>query len=144
MAYDENSKQSLFNAGVAQAERIDSLQRAINAARYNPMDINIETKTFNYQIILSSLNGLLMESWSKLTTTEKKEIRRTRELIDKYIKNYPPISMANSVRDGNEYQWNLDNYDRLLTLLKIYETQIKDVLDAHSLNSPDKEDDDGL
>ena len=32
---DEERKKSIFNAGVAQAERIDSLQRALNSARFN-------------------------------------------------------------------------------------------------------------
>src|SRR5437867_4355431 len=128
MDYNENSKISMFNAGVAQAERIDSLQRAINAARFNPQDFNVETKTFHYQIIISSLNGLMMEAWSKLDNKEQIFLSKLDKLINDFIKVNPVINQNYGIKTGMEFSWNSDNYRKLLYLLSLYEKTIKEYL----------------
>lgn len=138
---DDYNKQSVFNAGVAQAERIDVLQRALNGARFNPQQFNPETETFNYQIMIDSLNGLMMECWSKAKESEQKEMNRLRNLLHDYIIVSPPIRIATSTK-GEVYYWDTVVYQSILKLLSYYEQLIRDVLDAHGMNSPNRDDDD--
>ncbi|HEY5631621.1 MAG TPA: hypothetical protein VIR31_05800 [Nitrososphaeraceae archaeon] len=141
MSYEDENKQSLFNAGVAQAQRIDSLQRAINSARFNPQQINSETLTLNYQVLISSLDGLLKEAWSKLTDPERKELLKLNNLLKSMQETYPPIERI-EVEGDETTSLNYSNYTRLLKIIDIYERKVKDALDAHGLNSPNKDDDD--
>lgn len=140
MGYDSEGKQSVFNAGVAMAERIDFLQRAINAARFNPLAMNPETQTFNYQIMIDANDALLNEAWSKLTEKEKTQARRIRKLVKEFVMIKPIVSRSNK----GEMRVNNENYLRFMELIDIYEKINKELLDAHSLNSPDSDDDDGL
>lgn len=142
MAYNESSKQSVFNAGVALAMRLDSLQTALNAARYNPQQFNLETETFNYQIMIDSLEALRMESWSKLDKPEKETLNQMSKLIKNFLESFSPIKQLSNQTGEKRFNWNMKNYNQLMQVLKIYEEQIKQALDAHSLNSPNKDDDD--
>lgn len=141
MNYEETSK-SKFNAGVALAERIDSLQRAMNAARFNPRDFNPETKTFNFQIFISAADGLAMEGWSKFDRKEREMVSRVRAVIKKFQENKPSYYYDAGMDGETEFMWNEKNFDILMRLLEIYEKTIKDSLEHHDLNSPNKDDDD--
>lgn len=141
MGYDDNSKISVFNAGVALAIRLDSLQKALNAARFNLQQFNPETETFNYQIMIDSLNSLRMESWSKLDKDEKVNLQRVDKLVKSFIKFRAPINEITTTT-GKSYSWNPENFTALVELLDIYERLIKDALDRHALNSPNRDDDD--
>ena len=140
MGYDSEGKQSVFNAGVAMAERIDFLQRAINSSRFNPLALNPETQTFNYQVMIDANDALLNEAWSKLTETERKEARRMRKLVKDFILMKPIVSKSNK----GELRVNNENYAKFMELIDLYEKLNKELLDSHSLNSPDSDDDDGL
>lgn len=142
MVYDEYNKQSVFNAGVAQAERIDSLQRAVNMARFNPQEINQDTRTFNYQVMISSLDSLAMEAWSKATAAEQKLLTSMNSVIHSMSNAFPILIENMNHRGQMELEWDVNNFNKLMKTLMIYEKIIKDVLDAHSLNSPTKDDDD--
>lgn len=141
MGYSDDSKQSVFNAGVAFAERIDALQRAINAARFNPQSYNEETGTFNYQVIITSLHGLLMESWSKLDDEERIILVRYDNMINLMTELFPIVTSTKTENENNFF-WNYENYKRLMVILNLHEKNIKDALDNHSLNSPNRDDDD--
>ena len=137
---DEDSKRSRFNAGVAQAERIDALQRAINIARFNPLMINPETQTYNYQITLQSNNGLLSEAWAKLTEKEKLEADKIFRLANEFEKTFPIINVNNN----GTVTINKQNFEKYKYILNQYERKNKIYLDEHSLNSPNMDDDEGL
>jgi len=139
MAEDEGRK-SRFNAGVALTERIDALQRAINAARFNPIAMNMDTQTYNYMVMINANDGLLDEAWGKLSPDEKQKGSRIKLVIKDYVDMNPPIIKVNG-----ELSVNKKNYNGLMSLLDIYCKMIKDFLDKHNLNAPDDEwDDEGL
>lgn len=137
MGYDDanENKKSVFNAGIAQTERIDALQRAINAARFNPLMKNFDTGTFNYEVMISSNEALLYEAWAKLNKDEKDRAERVRLTIIGFMKHHSPL-IPN--REGG-LVLNTENYEKLLELLNLYEKMNKELLDAHNLNAPTAE-----
>ena len=136
---DEDSKRSLFNAGVALAERIDQLQRAINMARFNPLAIDNNLGIYNYQVMVYSNDGLLQESWAKLTEKEKLEGKRIKNLVHNFIETFPLIKEV----EGKPVIIN-HNYKKFCILITLYENKNKIFLDEHNLNAPNMDDDDGL
>lgn len=136
MDYEEE-KQSKFNAGVALTERLDALQRANNAARFNPIMKNFETGTYNYEVMIASCDGLLNEAWDKLTKKEKELGLRLSKMIHKQIKYFPPIEMD----DKGNVNINVNHYEKALQLIDFYEKKTKEWLGSHNLNSPNLEDD---
>ena len=138
MSYGEEyeSKKSVFNAGIAATERIDALQRSLNAARFNLKMFNMETGTFNYEIMISSLNGLFHEAWAKLDPEEKVEGETIYSLIRSCMRIFPPIKQ--SKMDNTKYI-DENNWEKLERLLIIYERTIKEYLDKHNLNAPNQE-----
>jgi hypothetical protein len=140
----EDEKQSKFNAGVALAERIDSLQRALNAVRFNLRRYNIETETFNFKVFIDALDGLKMEAWSKLTKDERKELTKIKELIESTLRYLSPVESHINLHGEIQYDWDEKNFTSLEKILFIYERKIKEALDRHNFNSPNADDDDGL
>ena len=137
MDYEDN-KQSRFNAGIALTERIDSLQRAINAARFNPLQTNQDTMTLNYEVMVSANEGLLAEAWAKLNKEEQALADKIRLTIRQVLEVYPPIS-----QDKNgEAQLNPQNYQKFLELINFFEKKNKEFLDTHNLNAPNQDYDD--
>jgi hypothetical protein len=142
---EDEGKRSKFNAGIAQTERIDSLQRAINAARYNPIAMNLETMTFNYDTIIKSIDGLLQECWAKMDDKaggERDAAEIIRNLVHTYAERFPPVSVSNDASGQQIQKINNTNYKKLMQLIWIYERHVRDLLDAHELNSPSKNEDD--
>lgn len=137
---DEGSKISRFNAGVAQAERIDVLQRAINMARFNPLVVDMNTQTYNYEVILNANDGLLLEAWAKLTEAEKKQADKIYNLAHGFKKTFPIIMQNNN----GDQTINRQNFEKFMEILNTYEKKNKVFLDEHSLNSPNMDDDEGL
>jgi hypothetical protein len=137
--YDEEGKRSVFNAGVAQTERIDSLQRAINAARFNLVAVNYDTGTFNYEVIISACDGLMNEAWAKLDASEKTFSERIRGTVKKFIEANPPFK-----KNNGEVKVSNENFKKMSELLDLYEKTTKRMLDSHDLNSPNRDDDEGL
>lgn len=135
----EEGKYSKFNAGVALTERLDQLQRAINASRFNPIAMNLEVGTPNYEVWLNANDALLDECWAKLHDKEKKEGKRISKLIRDYIHKCPPLV---NTKDGTRI--NQDNFSKMMSMLDLYTKKIKIYLDEHKLNSPNIDEDEGL
>lgn len=140
MAYNDEGSQSRFNAGIALTERIDALQRAINAAKFNPFMRNFETGTFNYEILITCLDNMIAEGWDKFSSTEKEHCLRMLEVLNNLKQILPPISFN---KDG-EYKINMANYNNFINFFGKCERKIKEYYGNHDLNSPKKDDDDGL
>jgi hypothetical protein len=138
--YEGDSKKSVFNAGVAQVQRIDSLQKAINASRFNPLMRNLEVGRFNYEIMISSNDALLFEAWSKLSSEEQKEGERIKSIIHEFIEFHPVVSQKNN----GELIVIKENYKQFMELIDIYEKINKTLLEKHDLNSPSRDEDDEL
>jgi hypothetical protein len=139
MGEDDEGKKSKFNSGVALAERLDQLQRALNSSRYNFLCQNPEVGKWNYEIFVTSLDGCLSEAWAKMTEKEKVDADRIQSLVHSFTEYNPIILNSN-----NEIRIHKENYRKFLELVKIYEKKVKIYLDKHNLNAPDSEDDEGL
>jgi len=137
---DEDTKRSVFNAGIAQAERVHYQQEQINLCNSNPFLINPFTLTYNFQTIISSLNCLLMETWGKLDKDERETGDKLRKAIEIVLIKYPVIRLIPTgngeelVQDINYYNY----YTYLNPILIVYEKAVKDFLEAHDMNSPNK------
>lgn len=129
---DDNEKKSQFNAGVALAERIDLLQQIMNSGRFNPLAINPETMTYNYQIMIETQEALFTEAWSKLTPQERKTGARLCNLIQEFLEYFPPVT----IQPSGQRAIDVDNYKMLMKLLFHFEKKNKEFLDAHNLNAP--------
>jgi hypothetical protein len=136
MDYEED-KQSKFNAGIALTERLDSLQRAINAARFNPILKNFETGTYNYEIMICSCDGLLNEAWDKLSPAEKTFAQRLTKVVHEMKELFPPIE----VDDRGNTRINNTHYKKMLVVIDFYEKKMKEWLGRHNLNAPNKDED---
>jgi hypothetical protein len=136
---DEEIKKSKFNAGVAHAERIDALQRAINKAKYNPLQHNPETGTFNYHIMMVSADNLVSEGWDKFSDEEKEQTKIINNQLKKLEKFYPPITLGRN----EQTKVNFKNYDEFLKLFEILERRLKELYGKHHLNAPTYDEDDG-
>lgn len=138
MAYEDEGKKSVFNAGVAQTERIDSLQKAVNSCRFNPTAFNQEVGRYNYELMVSANDGLLAEVWAKLSPNEKVQGKRIQELMVKFMEQNKIIYYY-----GGEQKINLNNLKKFNVLITLYERMNKQFLDDHNLNAPNWDEDDG-
>jgi hypothetical protein len=137
---EENGRKSLFNAGVAMTERIDELQRTFNMARFNPLLFNIQFSRFNYEIMISSQDGLLDECWAKLSTKEREKGDKIKKLINEFVQRNKIIKQ----NSNGEMIINGENFQKFMILIDIYSKNNKILLDSHNLNSPDSDEDDEL
>lgn len=135
---EDSGKLSRFNAGIAQTIRIDDLQQKLNLARFNPLAQDLEIGRFNYEIMVSACDGLLQESWAKLSPKEKEEGDRLRKLVSLFIDVFPIYTQT---KDGKT-KVNYQNYRKFMELINLYEKKNKIFLDDHNLNAPNYEDDD--
>lgn len=131
----EDNRKSIFNAGVALAERIDGLRRAINAAKYNPTAFNPEVGKFNFEIMVTSADNLLDEAWGKLTDKERLEGDKYSKLINQQLLVKPIIIGIGS----KDPKINKDNLQKFLVLFTLYERRIRVYYEEHDLDSPNKE-----
>jgi len=134
----EDVKLSKFNAGIAQTERIDSLQRAINAAKFNPLMRNFETGTFNFEVMISAADCLGREGWDKFDEAERKHLNKHEQLVKSWVRTFFPISQ---MKNG-EIKVNQKAYESFLELYDLWEKLLKIYLGKHSLNAPSKDEDD--
>ena len=143
----EEGSNSQFNAGLLQMKRIHEIQDLLNRASLNPLAFNEELGVYNYQIIFSSTCSLLNEASPKLGKDERKDAEKLRNGIREFIVKFPIYELKKDIKAGSNYSTNSLNkkhWQILLDWLQTYETLIRNLLDKHQLNSPNKEDDDGL
>lgn len=138
--YGDNKK-SFFNAGVAYAERISDLQNILNSARLNFQQINLESGNYNFMNYFNSLNSLMMEARGKADPKEKAEMEKVSVAIEVLLKYFPPYYEVET-EFGSQQMWDVNNFDRLMRLLKTYEFLVRDCIEKHDLNSPNKVEDD--
>lgn len=141
MTHDKDEgdgSKSMFNAGVAQTVRLDRLQQAMNAARFNLKAINMETGTYNYECFLNAASNAVDEVWPKLDADEKKNIKKLIDTSIQLIRLHPPYESYYS-KGETKQTFNAKNYYELETLIMIISRRVREILDAHDFNSPSKD-----
>lgn len=133
----EDSKKGFFNAGMAQAERIDILQRVLNDARFNITQVNMSYGKLNYEIMIKACEGLLKECWGKLTPEEKVTGTRYNNICWLFLKNNAII-----IQGRDDTKINNKNLNKLEELINKFENLMREYLEEHGLNNPNKEEDD--
>ena len=135
----DTGKESEWNEASLKSRRLDDIQSLINFYRMNPLGIS-EGK-FNYENLLMAIGILYGEGRSKYKESEKKEIDKLKELINKLIKLMPPHIPC--YKDGisggvKSFIFNQDNYDKIMETLYIFEMKVKDYNDEHGLTTKNK------
>jgi hypothetical protein len=136
----EDVKKSKFNAGMAHAERTDMLQRSINSAKYNPLQQNFETGTFNYEIMITSADNKITEGWDYFSDKERKEILSWQNTFEGWLKTHPIVS----TNKNGERKLNIRNYEMFKEFFRQLERKIQDLYGKHNLGNPAMDDDEGL
>jgi hypothetical protein len=136
----ENQQKAVFNEGMLQATRLNSIQDGINKVRINPLAFNLEQNCYNYQVWFYSLCSLLSEGTGKFSDTEVGELNSVQELIEKTLEFFPPhITIRNEVNNTKVTKVKAKNWDKIRKLLIIFEKQLRITLDEHGLTNPDVE-----
>lgn len=140
MAYqEEENKVSVFNAGVAQAIRIDEQQKILNAVRFVPLVFQPMYGDYGYSVRISALHNLAYEAWGKCKDVEKQLVEKFEKLIKLQLELHPIVEQI--VNDDGESKTMIyyENYETLNHILNIYEKNVKMILDAHNFNSPNRQ-----
>ena len=137
MAYDDEGGKSRFNAGIALTERIDSLQRTINAAKFNPFAKNFETGTYNYEILIVAIDNMIAEGWDKFSDPEKEYCLKLLKILEMTNETFSPIVVV-----GEEQKINYENYQNFKKIFGYCERRIKEFYGKHNLNAPSIDEDD--
>ena len=141
----DDEKLSTFNEAALQMRRLNDLQQRINYSNLNPLAIYPEEKLYGYQIIFNSLNSLFSECSSKLKTDESTKGKNMRIKINIFLEINPiHKNLPNRVTGEEEIRINYRNWLRLKELLFDYEILIRELMEAHDLTSPRREDLRGL
>lgn len=136
---EEDSK-SQFNEAFLKMYRINKLQDAINNSNISPLAWNVNLNVYNYQILFSSLNGLLMEAWSKLNPKEKEDAGNMKSAIESAMKKYPIYETRKNVAIGKtETKLNKRNWETISKWLFKYEVMVREMLGRTGYDSPNKE-----
>ena len=137
---------SKYNEAFLKMHRFHDLQKLSALARINPLAINPIYNIYNYQIILSSNDSLLLEVWGKLTDDEKNNILGLKNAIESIIKKYPiHENKKNFALNKNELRINNSNWNVLSRALFDYETKIRELISRTKYDSPDYDmDEEGL
>lgn len=134
---EEDVRRSRFNAGIAQTERIDALQRAINSAKFNPLMRNFETGTFNFEVMISAADCLGREGWDKFSKTEREDLEKIEKLTKTWVKTFFPIAQE---RNG-DFRINQKHLETFLKFYDMWEKELKILLGKHDLNAPTRDED---
>jgi len=143
----DTGKSSQFNAGLLQMKRLHETQDLLNRANLNPLALNEEVGVYNFEILFSSVNSLLNEASPKLGKVEREDAEFMRDAIKNFMLKKPVFEVKKNIKVGSNgmvNKFNETNWRTLQRWLTKYETLVRDLLDKHSMNSPDKEDDEGL
>lgn len=135
---DDEGRKSIFNAGVAQTERVDEIQREINRAWFNPLQKHMETGMWNFQIIIAGYDRIFDgETWAKLPDNLKEKGIAIQSVVHDFIKLNPIITE----QKNGTLKINRENYENLIDRLRVWQRIIKVILDKVEFDSPNKDED---
>ncbi len=135
---NEEYAESKFNAGMAQMMRIHNLQQLINQCNLNPFELDFDPRIRNYQVKFNTLNSLLMEAHSKLTSKERDDIEKMRDRLSRFMKGHPVVSIRTRINREGIKKIDYKLWDVTETFITEYEAAVKDLLEKHGINSPKK------
>jgi hypothetical protein len=132
---------SKFNPAQHKMNRINELSRIINEAKLSLDSWNLEFNDWNYNIYFDAVSALYDEVFVKFGDEERKECELLRKEIEECRIKFPVQERS---RKG---KWTRINHGRLRIFhqwMRKYEQKVRDGQDAHGLDTPNIEEDDGL
>jgi hypothetical protein len=141
MAYETENILSKFNAGMFQTERIHTLQSRLNDCNANLSAFNGDFNCWNFELAFKTLCSLFSEVYPKLLIEEKNLGINFIESLDDNAKKFLILEQD---ENKNKLQLNDKNFKSYCKILFRFELMIKDYLDNHGLNNPNKDDLEGL
>ena len=132
---------SKFNEAFLKMHRIHKLQDSIIQCSFNLQGYNENVLAFNYQIVLSCVNGIMKEVWGKLTEDEREEVTKKRLAIEGFIKKHPiHENIKNQTNNKSNTRFNKLNWEVLEKYLLEYDLYLRELLTRTGYDSPNNED----
>lgn len=137
---------SKFNAAALQCQRIHLEQARINLFNLNPLAKDQHSGRYNYELIISSLNNLYAEVYSKLTEPERTKCNELKGKIRDSLKEKPVFKHKPSVstHDSGSTLHYPNVWVAIEEAIFKYNLHIRDLLDKHGLNTPNMESEGGF
>jgi hypothetical protein len=142
---NEGGRVSEWNEGAFKSTRLHSIQENINFLWSNPLGIT-EGK-FNFEWLISQINILYGEGYSKYSPTERKETDKLMDLVDSAIQYLPPTQIITSEgiqTSEKSFVVNEERFRMLLRLIKDFERKVKDLNDKHGLTTQNRQEEGGF
>ena len=137
---EDVGKLSKFNAAAFQMKRIADLQERINIVSLNPIDMNEQFGVFNYEIWVTSCDSLLQEVSAKLSEKERKLIKKIRDKLHQFLNQNPILKEKRMINGSKQTILNKDVWRVTYKAITIYEEYVRELLDVHQMNSPERDD----
>ena len=133
----EAQRQSKYNAGLLQMDRIHELLRAVNMANMRPT-FRDENGMLGYEVLYSALTSLFMEASGKIKAPEREKFKVARDKIKRFM--LTKQIMKPLFHKGGKSSGVVPTRNWLLLQEGLYEFQImvRDLLEKTGLNSPEK------
>lgn len=136
---------SEWNEGNFKNLRLHEAQEMINYGKNKPFDWDYESSCWKYDHWKAGIDILYGEGESKYSDEEIKEVEKIIKVIEKSIKLKKPYNKIKSYGAGGvetKYTPIIENQDKIIELLRIYEKIVKKFNDMHGLSTRNKEEED--
>lgn len=134
---NENLKSS-YNAAELQMLRIGKYIDIISVSRFNPLAFSQITEFMgmrNYQVMYEATISLWKEVESKCNDAEKDKINSLKRAVGILLKTYSPII----INARGEERVNQIILKTIIKANEDFETQVRESLENHAMNSPNKD-----
>ncbi len=135
----DNTKSAQFNAAMHFVNRVGLSQANINEANVNPTAYNVSAGVYNYELILRETINLYREVKPKLPYKKIEFAEKMKDLLVNFLSAYPV-----HIRIDGRPQLAKKRWDIFWGMLDSYQDLIKQYLDDHEVNNPNKREDIGL
>lgn len=139
--YEQGGDISKFNPAQHKMNRINDISRTINEAKLSLFSWNPTWNSWNYIVWFVGLTILYGEVFIKFSEDEKKECEKIRKAINDCLLKYP---IQEQLKNGRWSRVNMERFEIFKKFIGIYEDKVKEMQDAHGLDTPNREDDQGL
>ena len=136
---NQQGKESEWNEATLKIIRLHEIQTAINLLKINPLGRS--NGEWNYKHILTMIDNLYGEGYSKYSPREREEVDRLKRLCHEALKYLPPhlLEVEETIgKDKKMYLFNKQNYEMLDGLMEAYISRVRVLNDDHGLTTKNK------